>query len=147
MGTDLQFITNRARCPSSLNRGEFRHSKSPASAPIFFVKKKDGSLRLAVHYRGLNKVTIKNRYALPLISSLLERINGARFFTKIDLRGEPITSYGSDQEMNGRPRFALDMGTSSIRSCHSASLMHQHSSSTWQNIPRSLGCVFDHLFG
>ena len=64
-----------------------RHSKSPAGAPIFFVKKKDGSLRLVVDYRGLNKVTIRNRYALPLISSLLERINGARFFTKIDLRG------------------------------------------------------------
>ena len=38
-------------------------------------------------YHGLNKVTIKNRYALPLISSLLERVNGAKFFTKIDLRG------------------------------------------------------------
>ena len=55
--------------------------------PFFFVKKKDGSLRLVVDYRGLNKVTIKNRYALPLISSLLEWINGARFFTKINLRG------------------------------------------------------------
>ena len=58
-----------------------------AGAPIFFVKKKDGSLRLVVDYRGLNKVTIRNRYAFPLISSLLERINGAKFFTKIDLWG------------------------------------------------------------
>ena len=51
------------------------------------MKKKDGSLRLVVDYRGLNKVTIRNRYALPLISSLLERIGGAKHFTKIDLRG------------------------------------------------------------
>ena len=57
-----------------------------AGVPIFYVKKKDGSLRLVVDYRGLNKVTIRNRYALPLISSLLERINGARFM-KIDLWG------------------------------------------------------------
>ena len=55
--------------------------------PIFFINKKDGSLRLIVDYRGLNKVTIRNTYALPLMSSLLEQINGARVFTKIDLRG------------------------------------------------------------
>ena len=67
--------------------GFIRHSKSPTGAPIFFVKKKDGSLRLVVDYRGLNKVTIRNRYRLPLISSLLEQINGARLVTKIDLRG------------------------------------------------------------
>ena len=67
--------------------GFIRHSKSPAGAPIFIVKKKDGSLRLVVDYRGLNKVTIRNRYALPLISSILEQVNGAKFFTKIDLRG------------------------------------------------------------
>jgi hypothetical protein len=50
------------------------------------VKKKDGSLRLVVDYRGLNKVTIRDRYALPLIPSLLERIGGAKHFMKIDLR-------------------------------------------------------------
>ena len=64
-----------------------RHSNSPAGAPFFFVNKKDGSLRLVVDYPGLNKVTINNRYAIPLISSHLERINAAKFFTKINLRG------------------------------------------------------------
>jgi hypothetical protein len=49
-----------------------QHSKSPAGAPILFVKKKDGSLRLCVDYRGLNKITKKNRYPLPLISGLLD---------------------------------------------------------------------------
>ena len=83
--TELEAL--RQYIDENLANGFIRHSKSPAGAPIFFVKKKDGSLRLVVDYRGLNKVTIRNRYALPLISSLLEQISGAKFFTKIDLRG------------------------------------------------------------
>ena len=62
-------------------------SESPAGSPILFVKKKDGSLRLCVDYRGLNRITIKNRYPLPLISELLDRLRTAKIFTKIDLRG------------------------------------------------------------
>ena len=77
----------RTYIDENLTNGFIRHSKSPTGAPIFFVKKKDGSLRLVVDYRGLNKVTIRNRYALPLISTLLERISGAKYFTKIDLQG------------------------------------------------------------
>ena len=83
--TELEVL--RAYIEENLANGFIRHSKSPADAPIFFVKKKGGSLRLVVDYRNLNKVTIWNRYTLPLISSLLERVNGAKFFTKIDLRG------------------------------------------------------------
>jgi hypothetical protein len=49
-----------------------RYFKSPISAPILFVKKKDGSLRMCIDHRGLNKITIKNRYPLPLISGLLD---------------------------------------------------------------------------
>ena len=60
--------------------------KSPAGAPILFVKKKDGSLQICVDYRGLNKVTKKNRYPLPLISGLLDQLGRAKVFTKIDLR-------------------------------------------------------------
>jgi len=70
----------------NLKRGRIRASKSPAGAPILFVPKKDGTLRLCVDYRGLNKVTVKNRYALPLISEILDRIAGAQFFSKIDVR-------------------------------------------------------------
>ena len=60
---------------------------SLAAAPIHFAKKKDGGLRLCVDYRALNAGTIKNRYPLPLISEMLDRVGGARFFTKLDLRG------------------------------------------------------------
>ena len=56
-------------------------------APILFVKKKDGSLRMCVDYHGLNKITIKNRYPLPLIFGLLDQLGRANVYTKIDLRG------------------------------------------------------------
>ena len=69
-----------------LERGWIRRSRSPAGAPILFVKKKDGSLRLCVDYRGLNKVTIKNRHPLPLISESLERLAEARYYSKLDVR-------------------------------------------------------------
>ncbi|TPX54573.1 hypothetical protein PhCBS80983_g05887, partial [Powellomyces hirtus] len=64
-----------------------RPSRSSAAAPILFVKKKDGSLRLCVDYRGLNAITKKNRYPLPLIPALLDWVRGARCLTKIDLHG------------------------------------------------------------
>ena len=70
-----------------LAKGFIRPSRSPTGAPIFFVKKKDGSLRPCVDYRDLNEMTVKNRYPLPLISELLDRLGQAKFFTKIDLRG------------------------------------------------------------
>jgi hypothetical protein len=50
------------------------------------VKKKDGSLRLCVDYRGLNKITVKNRHSLPLITKSLERLAQAKFYTKLDVR-------------------------------------------------------------
>ncbi|KAL0148088.1 hypothetical protein M9458_056628, partial [Cirrhinus mrigala] len=61
-------------------------SSSPAGAGFFFVKKKDGSLRPCIDYRGLNGITVKNTYPLPLMSSAFERLQGASFFTKLDLR-------------------------------------------------------------
>ncbi|SPC61346.1 uncharacterized protein UHOD_11575 [Ustilago sp. UG-2017b] len=71
----------------NLAKGFVSPSDSPAASPILFVKKKDGSLRLCVDYRGLNQITIRNRYPLPLIDELLDRLCEARFFTRIDLRG------------------------------------------------------------
>ncbi|GJY43347.1 putative reverse transcriptase domain-containing protein [Tanacetum coccineum] len=63
-----------------------RPSHSPWGAPVLFVKKKDGSFRMCIDYRELNKLTIKNRYPLPRIDDLFDQLQGARYFSKIDLR-------------------------------------------------------------
>ena len=62
-------------------------SNSPAGAPILFIRKKDGSLRLVVDYHGLNRITKKDQYPLPLIPNLLDHLRATQIFTKIDLRG------------------------------------------------------------
>ena len=69
-----------------LANGFIRPSKSPAAAPVMFIKRPDGKLRLVVDYLGPNKVTVKNRYPLPLIPEMLDRLHRAKIFTKIDLR-------------------------------------------------------------
>jgi len=63
-----------------------RPSVSPWGAPVLLVKKKDGSSRLCVDYRQLNKLTIKNKYSLPRIDDLMDQLHGAAVFSKIDLR-------------------------------------------------------------
>ena len=78
--------TLRSFIDEHVNLGFIRPSKSPHSAPILFIKKKDGSLRLCVDYRGLNRISKKDRYPLPLLSDLLDAPKKARVFTKIDLR-------------------------------------------------------------
>ncbi|KAI0993735.1 hypothetical protein K3495_g14450, partial [Podosphaera aphanis] len=70
----------------NLEKGFIRASTSPAGAPVLFVKKADGTLRLCVDYRGLNELTIKNRYPLPLVRETLDRLSKAKFYTKLDLR-------------------------------------------------------------
>ncbi|XP_075515845.1 uncharacterized protein LOC142550652 [Primulina tabacum] len=69
-----------------LDEGFFRPSSSPWGAPVLFVKKKDGSLRLCIDYREINKVTIKNKYLPPRIDDLFAQLQGATVFSKIDLR-------------------------------------------------------------
>ena len=69
-----------------LDRGFIRPSISPWGAPVLFVRKKDGSMRLCIDYRRLNQVTVKNKYPLPRIDDLLDQLKGASVFSKIDLR-------------------------------------------------------------
>jgi len=69
-----------------LNKGFIRPSFSPWGAPVLFVKKKDGSFRMCIDYRELNKLTVKNRYPLPRIDGLFDQLQGASHFSKIDLR-------------------------------------------------------------
>ena len=70
----------------NLAKGYIQESKSPMSSPFFFVKKKDGSLRPVQDYRQLNEITVKNRYPLPLVSDLMDRLKKAKYFTKLDIR-------------------------------------------------------------
>ena len=68
-----------------LPKGFIRHSSSPAGALVLFIKKSDGSLRLCVDYRGLNEITIKNRYPLPLLQETLSRLLQAKYYTQLNL--------------------------------------------------------------
>jgi len=79
--------TLKAYIEANLANWFIQRSSSPAAAPILFAKKKDGGLRLCVDYRALNKATVKNRYPLPLISEMLDRVRETGIFMKLDLRG------------------------------------------------------------
>ena len=81
----MELETLKAYIETNLANGFIRPSKSPAGAPILFDWKSDGSLWLCVNYRGLNNLTIKNRYPLPLIGESLDRLGRAKRFTQLDL--------------------------------------------------------------
>ena len=76
----------RKQLDTLLAHGFIRTSKSPFGAPMLFVRKKDNSMRMCIDYRSLNQITIKNKYPLPRVDELLDRLAGAKYFTKIDLQ-------------------------------------------------------------
>ncbi|GJS56910.1 putative reverse transcriptase domain-containing protein [Tanacetum coccineum] len=82
--SEMQELSNQLQ--ELADRGFIRPSTSPWGAPILFVKKKDGSFRMCIDYRELNKLTIKNRYPLPRIDDLFDQLQGSSVYSKIDLR-------------------------------------------------------------
>ena len=92
-----------------LSKGFVKTSTTSWGAPMLFVKKKDGSLRLCINYRQLNKVTIRNQYPLPRIDDLFDHLQGAKVFSKIDLRSgyHQLRCVG---KMFQRQPLKLDMG-------------------------------------
>src|SRR5262249_22399571 len=82
----IELMELKKQLQELLDQGFIRPSVSPWGAPVLFVKKKDGSMRLCIDYRELNKVTIKNRYPLPRIDDLFDQLQGASVFSRIDLR-------------------------------------------------------------
>ena len=84
--TPLELKELKVQMEDLVNKGFVRLSTSPWGAPVLFLKKNDGSLRLCINYRELNKVTIRNQYPLPRIDDLFDQLQGVRVFSKIDLR-------------------------------------------------------------
>jgi hypothetical protein len=82
-----ELVAFREYIDENLKKRFIWHSKFLVGAPILFVKKKDVSLWMCVNYHGLNRLTIKNWYPLPLISRLLDQLSHAKVYTKIDLCG------------------------------------------------------------
>ena len=69
-----------------LAMGHIQPSSSPFASPVVLVKKKDGTMRMCIDYRALNKKTIKNRYPIRRVDELINKLQGAMYFSKIDLR-------------------------------------------------------------
>ncbi|GJV70456.1 putative reverse transcriptase domain-containing protein, partial [Tanacetum coccineum] len=82
--SEMQELSNQLQELS--DRGFIQPSTSPWGAPVLFVKKKDGSFRMCIDYRELNKLTVKNRYPLPRIDDLFDQLQGSSVYSKIDLR-------------------------------------------------------------
>jgi len=82
----LQKDELESQCAAMLQQGVIRPSTAAFSAPVLLVKKHDGSWRFCVDYRALNKVTVKDKFPIPVVEELIDELQGARFFTKLDLR-------------------------------------------------------------
>ena len=93
-----------------LSKNQIRPSDSPYGAPILFAKKKDGRLRLCVDYRALNKNTIVDSYPLPRIDELLSRLQGAKYFSRLDLRDGYFHVPIADQDVH-KTAFSCRYGT------------------------------------
>ena len=81
-----ELLELRKQLKELLDSGMIQPSRAPFGTPVLFEKKHDGSLRMCVDYRALNKVTIKNKYLIPLAAELFNILAKARYFTKLDLR-------------------------------------------------------------
>jgi hypothetical protein len=84
--SELELVELKKQIDKLLEKGYIRPSTSPWAAPVLFVEKKDGMKMMCIDYRGLNEVTIKNKYPLPRIEDLFDQLRGVSVFSKIDLR-------------------------------------------------------------
>ena len=82
----LELAELRKQLQDLIDHGHIRPSTSPYGAPVLFVKKKDGTMRMCVDWRALNKQTVKNKYPLPHTQDLIDLLGNAKVFTKLDLR-------------------------------------------------------------
>ena len=80
-----EYVEAKKQIEKFLKKGWVRHSVSPWSAPVLFAKKKGGGLRMCIDYRGLNAVTVRDRGPIPQVGELLDKLSGAKYFTRLDL--------------------------------------------------------------
>ncbi|GBG80277.1 hypothetical protein CBR_g30644 [Chara braunii] len=100
----------RRQLKELVEKGWIRPSVSPYGCPVLFVPKKEGTLRMCIDYRGLNAITVKNREPLPRIDDLLDRVQGCRYFNKIDLKSgyHQIAIWPEDQHKTAfQTRYGL----------------------------------------
>lgn len=81
----LELAEAKSQIADLIARGHVEPSTSPYSSPILCIQKKDGTLRMCVHYRALNKLTAKNKYPIPRIDDLLDQLQGSKVFSSLDL--------------------------------------------------------------
>jgi len=82
----MEILEIKKQIQEFLNKGIIHPSTSPCCSPIFSVPNKDGTWRMCVDSRALKKITVKNRYPLPIIDDFLDHLRYAKYFTKLDLR-------------------------------------------------------------
>jgi hypothetical protein len=80
MMSTLELVELMLQLKEMMDKGYIQPSVSPWGEPVLFVKKKDGTLRVCIDYRQLNKMTIKNKYPLPIIDDLFDHLGGASIF-------------------------------------------------------------------
>ncbi|GJX68754.1 putative reverse transcriptase domain-containing protein [Tanacetum coccineum] len=115
----LNWRSCRVNSRNSRTNVSFDQAHRLGEAPLLFVKKKDGSFRMCIDYRELNKLTVKNRYPLPRIDDLFDQLQGSQFFSKIDLRSGyhqlrvheddiPKTAFRTDTDISSSQLIAVD---------------------------------------
>ncbi|KAL0439546.1 UNVERIFIED_CONTAM: RNA-directed DNA polymerase [Sesamum latifolium] len=114
-----ELVELRKQLKEMLESGIIKPTESLYGAPVLFQKKADGSLRMCYDYRALNKITVKNKYPIPLVADCFDRLSRAKYFTKIDLSRATGRSE-SRRAMRRRRHLSRGMELSSFLSCLSA---------------------------